>query len=186
MAATCRASRQLPRRTPRRARQPPRTPRRRPDRLASAPPRLDRRLADRTAVPTASPTAPPSRPLVDAAPPSTVPAPVSRCSSAASTHRRRVVAGSSSSTAVRATPAEAELGRQCHARGPRTLRRPRPWAAWSWATPYTVHLGPAVSAQLHPVKFYYFLIYSIHCKFKNLCRIDLNSENYETNFVGKV
>jgi hypothetical protein len=47
--------------------------------------------------------------------------------------------------------------------------------------------GPsAISAQWHPVKFYYFLIYSIHCKFKNLCMIRLNSENYETNFVGKV
>jgi hypothetical protein len=34
--------------------------------------------------------------------------------------------------------------------------------------------------------FIYFLIYSIHCKFKNLCRIHLNSENYETNFVEKV
>jgi hypothetical protein len=54
------------------------------------------------------------------------------------------------------------------------------------AAPRAAHCasGPrAVSAQWHPVKFYYFLIYSIYCKFKNLCRIHLNSENYETNFV---
>jgi hypothetical protein len=53
----------------------------------------DRRPALRAAVPTASPTCrvptvasptvPPSRPLIDAAPPSAVPVPVSRCSSAA-------------------------------------------------------------------------------------------------------
>jgi hypothetical protein len=33
--------------------------------------------------------------------------------------------------------------------------------------------------------FIFFLIYSIHCKFKNLCRIHLNSENYETNLLEK-
>jgi hypothetical protein len=32
--------------------------------------------------------------------------------------------------------------------------------------------------------FSIFRIYSNPCKFKNLCRIRLNSENYETNFVG--
>jgi hypothetical protein len=35
-------------------------------------------------------------------------------------------------------------------------------------------------------RFYIFRIYLIRYKFKNLCRIHLNSENYEINFVGKV
>jgi hypothetical protein len=71
-------------------------------------------------------------------------------------------------------------------RFPRTGAMPPPAhrAVPPHVAPRTVHLG--VSAQWHPVKFYYFLIYSIHCKFKNLCRIHFNSENYETNFVGKV
>jgi hypothetical protein len=73
----------------------------------------------------------------------------------------------------------AELGRPSAAHTGHAPRGCRP--RWHCAS------GPsAVSAQWHPVKFYYFLIYSIHCKFKNLCRIHLNSENYETNFVGKV
>jgi hypothetical protein len=51
----------------------------------------------------------------------------------------------------------------------------------------TVHLGRAwFRPRGTQIDFYIFLIYSIHCKFKNLCRIHLNSENYETNFVGKV
>jgi hypothetical protein len=65
-------------------------------------------------------------------------------------------------------------------RRPRTgeplVPRPRPHCAY----------GPSViSAQRHSNCFFYFLIYSIHCKFKNLCRIHLNSENHETNFFGK-
>jgi hypothetical protein len=63
------------------------------------------------------------------------------------------------------------LGRAPRGRGPR---------------PHCATGPSAVSAQWHPVKFYYFLIYSIHCKFKKLCRIHLNSKNYETNFVGMV
>jgi hypothetical protein len=54
----------------------------------------------------------------------------------------------------------ASTGRALRGRGP----RPR------CATEPSV-----VLAQWHPVKFLYFLIYSIHCKFKNLCRIHLNS-----------
>jgi hypothetical protein len=82
--------------------------------------------------------------------------------------------------------------------GPRTLRRSRPsraapaprmQAVPRVAAGRAAHCASglsAVSAQWHPVKFYYFLIYSIHCKFKNLCRILFNSENYEINFVGMV
>jgi hypothetical protein len=59
----------------------------------------------------------------------------------------------------------------CHERGPSA----------------TVQLGRAwFQPRGTQIKFYYFLIYSIHCKFKILCRIHMNSENYETNFVGKV
>jgi hypothetical protein len=51
----------------------------------------------------------------------------------------------------------------------------------------TVHLGRAwFRPRGTQIDFFYFVIYSILCKFKNLCRIHLNSENYETNFVGKV
>jgi hypothetical protein len=51
----------------------------------------------------------------------------------------------------------------------------------------TVHLGRAwFRPRGTQIDFFYFLIYSILCKFKNLCKIHLNSENYETNFVGKV
>jgi hypothetical protein len=47
--------------------------------------------------------------------------------------------------------------------------------------------GPSAnSAQRTRLNFINFLIYSILCKFKNLCRIRLNSKNYETNFVGNV
>jgi hypothetical protein len=79
----------------------------------------------------------------------------------------------------RALRGSAELGRKRRAR--------EPCPAWLRATPRTVHLG---QERFRPsstgLKFYYFLIYSIHCKFKILCRIHLNLENYETNFVGKV
>jgi hypothetical protein len=34
------------------------------------------------------------------------------------------------------------------------------------------------------VSFFLFLLYSNHCKFKNLYKYDLNLEKYETNFVG--
>jgi hypothetical protein len=48
----------------------------------------------------------------------------------------------------------------------------------------TVHLGRAwFRPKATQIKFYYFLIYSIHCKFKNLCRIHLNSENYEKKLL---
>jgi hypothetical protein len=70
-----------------------------------------------------------------------------------------------------AAPAEAKSGRAPRGSGPRPT--------WPWAA----HAG---RAQWQPVKFFYFLIYSIRCKFKNLCRIHLNSKNYETNFVGRV
>jgi hypothetical protein len=67
--------------------------------------------------------------------------------------------------------------------------RPRPWAAPALRTravprvatgraPHCASGPRAILAQWHPVKFYYFLIYSIRYKFKNLCRIHLNSENY--------
>jgi hypothetical protein len=44
----------------------------------------------------------------------------------------------------------------------------------------TVQMG---RARIRQINFSIFRIYSIPCKFKNLCRILLNSENYETNFV---
>jgi hypothetical protein len=51
----------------------------------------------------------------------------------------------------------------------------------------TVHLGRALFRPSgSQFKFSIFWIYSIPCKFKNLCRIHLNSEKYETNFVVKV
>jgi hypothetical protein len=97
----------------------------------------------------------------------------------------------------RALHEPAELGRaRCagRGRGPRQRREHGPHPVWPWAVRPRgrgprLHFvtGPsAVSAQRHPVNFLYFLIYPIHCKFKNLCRIHLNSENYKTNFVGKV
>jgi hypothetical protein len=50
-----------------------------------------------------------------------------------------------------------------------------------------VQLGRArIQPSAPGLNFINFLIYSIHYKFKNLCTIDLNSENYETNFVGNV
>jgi hypothetical protein len=143
-----RASRQLPHRTPRRARQPPRIPRRRPDRLASAPLRLDRRLTDRAAVPTASPTPPcPDRRLADRVAVPTAhrrrtavyrtragePLLLSRFRPPAPRRRRLVEqrrrAPCAACARSRRAPAEVELGRQRRAHGPRTLRRPRPWAA---------------------------------------------------------
>jgi hypothetical protein len=97
------------------------------------------------------------------------------------TPRRRLHAGEPPFPAVSRAPAPCHRRlaeqRRCRAASRRSVLPPRPHCA----------SGPSVvSALWHPVKFYYFLIYSIHCKFKNLCRIHLNSENYERNFVGKV
>jgi hypothetical protein len=150
----------------RRARQPPRS-RRRPDRRGPKPP---------TPGPSPSCAARPS--LLRCA---AVSAPVSRCfpvvSRAPIPSRHRAVMPRA--CAVRcALRGPAELGSQRRAHGP--------CPAWLRAAPCTVHLG---RERFRPsstgLKFYYFLIYSIHCKFKNLCRIHLISENYETNFVGK-
>jgi hypothetical protein len=111
----------------------------------SRPPRRPRR------VPTvASPTSPPSRPLVDAAPPSAVPMPVSRCSSAASRapaprrHRlaeqhRRALRHRAPHAPRRPRPSWAAVRRTRRAgRGRAGLPAPRPWAA---SAPRTVHLG---------------------------------------------
>jgi hypothetical protein len=82
----------------------------------------------------------------------------------------------------RAALAEADpasAGRAHCAHGPSRCRERGPCA--------TVQLG---QARIRPsdtrFSFSNFRIYSKSCKFKNLCRIHLNSENYETNFVGKV
>jgi hypothetical protein len=59
----------------------------------------------------------------------------------------------------------------------RAVSRPHAWAA-ARAT-----LG---RGRIRPMTLLYFFIFWIpsnQCKFKNLCRIHLNSENYETNFV---
>jgi hypothetical protein len=51
----------------------------------------------------------------------------------------------------------------------------------------TVHLGRAwFWPSGTQIDFSIFRIYLNSCTFKNLCRIHFNSENYETNFVGKV
>jgi hypothetical protein len=93
-------------------------------------------------------------------------------------------------------PCSAAAARSCHA--PRVVRADRGWAApaprmrtvprVAAGRARTVHLGREwFRPRGTQIDFYFiFLIYSIHCKFKNLCRIHLNSENYETNFVGKV
>jgi hypothetical protein len=78
---------------------------------------------------------------------------------------------------------------------------PAPWAgiamgrAWHCATRSCQRsasksckccaIGPqADSARWHLIYFSIFRLYSNPCKFKDLCRIHLNSENYETNFIG--
>jgi hypothetical protein len=77
----------------------------------------------------------------------------------------------------------AELGRaRCAGRG-----QPGPRLAWPWAAPalcdWAEHSFGRVALGLD-------FIFSEYIQFlansKNLCRIHLNSENYETNFVGKV
>jgi hypothetical protein len=82
-------------------------------------------------------------------------------------------------------PARQARAARC-AHGPRALctwaeLMPRAWAKC------TVHLGRAwFRPSGSRFKFSIFRIYSNPCKFKNLCRIHLNSENYETNFFGEV
>jgi hypothetical protein len=72
--------------------------------------------------------------------------------------------------------------------------------AWSWAVPrmavdhaHTVRAGHGRCAvgprpRIRPIDLRIVLLFSeyiqILSKFKNLCRIHLNLENYETNFVG--
>jgi hypothetical protein len=69
---------------------------------------------------------------------------------------------------------------------------PPPWAMWSWAMslPCTQasarsSSGPCGTVPLghdkHPLALFHF--FSIFAKFKCLCRIHLNSKNYETNLV---
>jgi hypothetical protein len=62
------------------------------------------------------------------------------------------------------------------------------WAAHVLCRPAAPTLCNWVERGFGPVAFdffYIFRIYSIPCKFKNLCRIHFNTENYETNFFGK-
>jgi hypothetical protein len=98
-----------------------------------------------------------------------------------------VVPLSAHRAALSPSRAVAEQHRRC-ALAPCTARcMGRP----SWAThagrAHTVHLGRVwFRPRGTQIVFYIFLIYSISCKFKNLCRIHLNSENYEPNFVGRV
>jgi hypothetical protein len=71
--------------------------------------------------------------------------------------------------------------------GPRTRCARQPRRRREHGPRATVQLG---RARIRPsdtrFSFSNFRIYSNSCKFKILCRIHLNSENYETNFVGKV
>jgi hypothetical protein len=88
--------------------------------------------------------------------------------------------------AALAASANAELGYAQVAMG---RARAVPWAeptprAWAKCTVYLSRAWFRPSGSRS--KFSIFRIYSIPCKFKNLCRIHLNSENYETNFLGKV
>jgi hypothetical protein len=90
--------------------------------------------------------------------------------------------------------------RRALAREPRALRRPRPRpsgrgpcarVAAGRARAVCVghaHCASRLSVNSAQCTRLILLIsdYSILYKFKNLCRIHLNSENYETNFVGKV
>jgi hypothetical protein len=103
------------------------------------PPCRPHRRPDRAVVPTASPTAPPSRPC----------------------HRPDHCVGRGQAGPRPVWPWAAHAGRASavHAgRAPRG-RGQHPHCA----------SGPsAVSTQWHPVKFYYFLIYSIQCEFKKI------------------
>jgi hypothetical protein len=163
--------------------------------LASRPPRARRRRPDRSP---RSPRRPDRRGLKPPTPGSVA---VSRHSPVAITPRRHLRAGEPSFPAVSLASALcrrrlAEQRRRA-VLPPRALRGPAELghASAAHASHASHGRGPlthcasgpsVVSAQWHPVKFYYFLIYSIHCKLKKLCRIHLNSENYETNFVGSV
>jgi hypothetical protein len=56
--------------------------------------------------------------------------------------------------------------------------------AWPWAMCSLCRWAMAKdSARWHLICFSIFQIYLNPCKFKNLCRIHLNSKNYETIFV---
>jgi hypothetical protein len=146
--------------------QPPRSRRPPPDRRPRSHRRRLDHLADRAIAQTAVvPPRPPRSPL--AVRRAAISVPMSRCSPPSPMRRRRAAVGSPSSAVTEPR----------HRRAAPCGRGTRPRCA----------TGPSViSAQWHPVKFYYFLIYPIHYKFKNLCRIHLNLENYETNFVRKV
>jgi hypothetical protein len=74
--------------------------------------------------------------------------------------------------AAHTAQAEAEPGQA----GPCTLHRPSAPTLCYWAAG---GFGPVA----FDLDFYIFQIYSNPYKFKNFCRIHLNSENYETNFV---
>jgi hypothetical protein len=133
----------------------------------------DSRLAHAAHLLTASRTPPSPRPLASLAPPSRPP----RSEAIDARVRRRLVPLAARPSPSRRATVSAPVSRRSL---PPPVRRRRRRAARRASGP------SVVSAQWHPVKFYYFLISSIHCKFKKLCRIHLNSENYETNFVGKV
>jgi hypothetical protein len=110
---------------------------------------------------------------------------------------RRAVIAPTCAAPSRATQAEADPAsaaarcthgpRQRRGRGPRTRYARGPSRCRERGPRATVQLG---QARIRPsdtrFSFSNFRIYSNSCKFKNLCRILLNSENYETNFVGKV
>jgi hypothetical protein len=105
-------------------------------------------------IPTASPTALPSAVLAS----------VSRCSSAASrapTPCHRWLA-EQRRRALRLAPRWLRPSRAAprvavgHARRPRQRRARGPCPMWPRATPRSVHLGRAVSALYHPVKFIIF------------------------------
>jgi hypothetical protein len=188
-----------------RAAHPDRPPRIAPAADRPTSPRLARAVVAPTAprltcaavAPTASPTASPSRPK-----PRRPDRHPGRLAARPTPSRRRPRAGEPPfprPSSVRRCRAAVGIDVQCRRRalrgpavpsGPRT--RPRlcgrgPCAPVAAGRARTVRLG---RARFQPsgtrLNFYYFLIYSIHCKFINLCRIQLNSENYERNFVGKV
>jgi hypothetical protein len=158
----------------------------RPDSRPRSRHRRPNRLADRAVARTAAvPPRPPRSPL--AVRHAAVSVPVNRRSLSSPVRRRRAVVGSPSSAVIEPRRSRTvPPSRAAHCAG---------WPSWAalWAVrprgrgprPRCATGLSVISAQWHPVKFYYFLIYSIHYKFKNLCMIHLNSENYETNFVGK-